>query len=325
MDSRANVAVDLGGTHLRVAVVEGPEIIAGAQVRIGELQPVGPLGPDLVTETCRLIEQLRDAHPATRNRAIGVGVASGVHPGGGLHEPVPPGVPPGTALKDAIEERFGVPVVIDNDANMAAVGEGRHGAARTTGTFALITLGTNLGMGIVIDGEIYRGASGAAGELGMLPLPVGFLEQERRESILRGRSRSGLEPMGHVWLEEVYGGRALLQEYRRRAADNDSSLAAATGSLKVVEAADAGDPIARGALADAASGWALCVAIIYGILDPGLVLLGGGMSEDLAPHLDLVRSHATRLMVKAPRIELAALGPRAGLVGAASSAARVDD
>jgi glucokinase len=116
-----------------------------------------------------------------------------------------------------------------------------------------------------------------------------------------------------------------LHEYRRRAAGNGAAVATATGSLKVVEAADAGDPIARSALADAASGWAMCVAIVYGILDPTVVLLGGGMSEDLAPHLGLVRSQAARLMVKPPRIELAALGPRAGLVGAASCAARADD
>lgn len=323
MPSGVNIAVDIGGTHLRAAVVEGARALAIEQRRIDSLVARGG-ELNVVPALVEMIEKLLADHPSARGRAIGIGIASGVDAAGQLHAPVPHGVPSGSQLRDQIASAFGSSVVIDNDANMAAVGEGEFGAARGTGTFVLITLGTNIGMGIVIDGSVYQGASGAAGELGMVPLPVSAVSRERWVDIASLRREGGSEPRQYVWLEELYGGRALLREYQRRTGAPRASRVASAASVKVLGRAAEGDQEALIAMRDAARGWALAIATVSSILDPALVLLGGGLSEDVKPFLDLIREETLAIVASPPRIDVAVLGPEAGLMGAGVAAAQTD-
>lgn len=321
MPPSPNISVDLGGTHLRVAVVVGRDVVALEQRRVVDLLEAGAPG-GVLPGLLHLIDELRRQHPATQGRTIGLGIAAAVDAHGAVREPLPPGVPGGRALRDAIERSTGSAVVADNDANMAALGEGCYGAARGVDDFSLITLGTNLGMGIVIAGEVYRGVTGAAGELGMLPLPAALLDAERLSTIVSSRAADGHPPHGHVWLEELYGGRALTREYRRRAS---SGAAVATAGVKVLESARDGDALAQQITQDATAGWALSIAIVCGLFDPALILIGGGISADLGPFVEPLRREVAALTPTPPAIELASLGPDAGLIGAAAAAARSDD
>ena len=101
---------------------------------------------------------------------IGVGVPAIVLEGGSLRVNLSSGLPAGSTLRDSLSRRFATDVLVDNDASLAALGELLYGAGTGESSLALLTLGTNIGMGIVVDGRIYRGAHGAAGEIGMVPL-----------------------------------------------------------------------------------------------------------------------------------------------------------
>jgi glucokinase len=239
--------------------------------------------------------------------------------GGSLRVSLSSGLPAGTELLDRLSERFATHVVVDNDASLAALGELVYGAGIGESSLALLTLGTNIGMGIVVDGSIYRGARGAAGEIGTVPLRLGA---SPRWDPIEGRRRGGDQPPppdGYAWLEEIYGGQALGDAWRVAA-----SAGASDNSLSMPHAlqlATAGDEVARGIVAEAVQGWALAISTTCGVLDPSVVLLGGGMAADLAPYLDQLRDVVESFMPgRAPRIEMATLGPWAGLIGAAAAA-----
>ena len=126
-------------------------------------------------------------------------------------------------------------------------------------------------------------------------------------------------PDGYVWLEEVYGGQALADAWRMAVptVEADSSLS----MPRALQLATAGDEAAREIVGEAVEGWALAIATTCGVLDPSVVLLGGGIAADLGPYMDWLREVVASFMPgRAPRIEMATLGPSAGLIGAAAAA-----
>jgi predicted NBD/HSP70 family sugar kinase len=217
--------------------------------------------------TPSLVELMREAIAAgfdkpTRVLAAGIGVCSSADERGSLQPPLPFGVPAGRRLVEIVSSALGVPVAIDNDANMAALGELRHGAARSFSDFVLITLGTNIGMGIVSDGRILRGAHGGAGEGGLMLATAPSLdypEDEFGRRLVDG-GQFGVHPSrapeGYAWVEELVGGGALgraLSE-RRKAASDRARLTEAP--LRVLAEAAAGDLDAASILDGAIEGWA---------------------------------------------------------------------
>ena len=229
------------------------------------------------------------------------------------------GLPAGSTLRDSLSRRFATDVLVDNDASLAALGELLYGAGTGESSLALLTLGTNIGMGIVVDGRIYRGAHGAAGEIGMVPLR---LNSPRYGPLVEQRRRGPDErrpPDGYVWLEEAYGGQALADAWRMAVptVEADSSLS----MPRALQLATAGDEVAREIVGEAVEGWALAIATTCGVLDPSVVLLGGGIAADLGPYMDWLRDVVASFMPgRPPRIEMATLGPSAGLIGAAAAA-----
>ncbi len=223
-------------------------------------------------------------------------------------------------LKAELEERVDLPVVIENDANAAAWGEFRFGAAEDVDDLLLITVGTGVGGGLVLDGSLYRGAFGVGAEIGHMRVVPG--------GELCGCGNRGC-------FEQYASGTALVRE-ARDAAQAGSLLARGvldraggdpakiTGPL-ITEAAQDGDAFARESLATLGRWLGEGIASLAAVLDPAAVVIGGGVSEAGDLLLEPARAaFAAQLTGRGHRpmlqIRKATLGNRAGLIGAADLA-----
>jgi predicted NBD/HSP70 family sugar kinase len=295
------VGVDIGGTNLR----------AGAADLFGELihdeqQPTTRGGARAVsTQVMEIASRAVEAARRTHERLLAVGVSTpgvvdqvsrrvtslayNVSPDGGL-DPL-----------SLIKARFNVPVVIENNVNLAAVGESWQGLARGVPTFAFIAVGAGVGMGVVIDGEVVRGAHGAAGEIAYLPSSSDPFDERHRL---------------HGGLEDEIGADAILAAFRDRSADH-----APRDAHDVFDLAAAGDADARAVVDQVARRLGSAIASVIAVIDPELVVLGGGIGSNpalLAP----VRSTVAELIPLSARIETSRLGEHAALHGAVALALR---
>lgn len=221
-------------------------------------------------------------------------------------------------IKAVLEEELGIPVAVDNDANVAAFGERVVGAARGFDDFLLVTLGTGIGGAIVIDGSVYRGES-FAGEWGHI--------RHDTVGLLCDCGKRG------CW-ETVASGPALVRlAHEVMNLNPEGSLAGRFGSKTitgedVTAAADAGDEVARGLVAQVGSELGRGLANLIAIFDPDLIVVGGGLGsvgESLLGPARRVAADALhggnhRLL---PPILVAGAGPRAGAIGAAYLASSI--
>jgi predicted NBD/HSP70 family sugar kinase len=190
----------------------------------------------------------------------------------------------------ALREACGFPVAVENDVNMAAIGE--HGG-RDAATFAFVALGTGIGMGLIVDGRPVRGARGAAGEIAHLPL-----------------GGDPFDPAGHRLgtFETAIGSEAILGRFRARGGT-------AADVRGVFEALGRGDPAAAAVLDDVARLLIQGLTAIRAVVDPERVVLGGSIGA--RPELvERVRALARRHMADPLRIETSAFGARAAVRGA---------
>ncbi|MFC6093303.1 ROK family protein [Saccharothrix sp. BKS2] len=207
------------------------------------------------------------------------------------HAPNVPGLERPGLLED-LEAALGAGLVVENDANLAAVGEQAQGAARGAEVFVCVSVGTGIGMGIVVDGRLFRGAHGAAGEIGYLPWSPGG---------------------GHV---EAFA-----------AAGSVVALAAEHGLVApsardVFAAAGAGDERALAAVRDEAGRLAFVVASVVAVIDPELVVLGGGIGGSAALLREPMEAALRRLTPFVPRVVAGELGDGAVLSGAVAMGLR---
>ena len=201
-------------------------------------------------------------------------------------------------LVGAIQKELGSAVSFENDVNLAALGEASLGAGRGVDNFAFLWVGTGVGMGLVIGGELYRGAGGAAGEIGYMPLGGGDPHD-------RGFRRRGQ-------LEESMAASAVLRHARR--------LGMRTSTAKAIfAAARRGDATAVRAVEAEARRIALAIAAVSPVIDPELVILGGGIGRN-PDLLEPVRRELRSLSPFRPRIEVSQLGDDVVLHGAVATA-----
>ena len=220
----------------------------------------------------------------------------------------------GVHLRDRVRERFGLPTGIENDANAAALAEHVFGAGKGSNHMVLLTLGTGIGGGLILNGELYRGAYGAAAELGHMTID------------LDGPPCQGTCPgLGH--LEVLASGTAageLAREVAAERSEGGLGRAAAEGrkpdAKLTVELAREGDEDAREVLARIGRRLGVGIANYVNIFNPELVVLGGGFSRAaelvVDPALEVVRERALEPSRSSVRIALAILGVEAGLIGA---------
>jgi predicted NBD/HSP70 family sugar kinase len=215
----------------------------------------------------------------------------------------------GVLAERVLGDALGVPVRLDNDVNLAALGERTAGGGRDADSFAYLNIGSGLGAGIVLHGQLHRGARGAAGEVGFLPVGDDPFEPSQRE-------HGG--PM-----EARLSSRALEECAQRLAATTTSSLSAPYDVESLFEAARAGDALGRAVVAYTARATAVCVAGLTSVVDLELVLLGGGIGLNGELLLPDVRAAIARLVPAPPQVECATLGERAVRVGAVAVGADI--
>ncbi len=303
--------VDVGGTKLlAVAATEKGEIVA-------EHRAPTAAGPDAILDAvAAALQSLIAAEPGIR--AAGVGLAGLVDLDGTVHyAPNLPGFV-GVAARQRLAATCTVPVVVDNDANVAALGEVLHGAGRGRKEVLVVTLGTGIGGGLVFDGKVHRGGYGLAAEIGHFTVdPAGPV--------------CACGARGH-W-EAIASGTALGRRAQEWAARGDAPgvLAQAAGAVEAVTghavglAAEAGEPDALAILAEHAGAVAVGLGGLVNILDPAVIVISGGLVElgDLlleplrAALPDHVEAAALRTL---PPVLAAELGEHAGAVGAAALA-----
>ncbi len=313
--ARPTFGVDLGGTNLRAAIVDADgRIVADQRTRT-------PTGLDeIVGAIAEMLAELAPVCPDAR--AVGIGAAGMIDHDGVIH--YAPNVPAfvRTPLRALVADATGRPVIVDNDANVAALAELTHGAGQGMDSFLLVTLGTGIGGGIVSGGTVFRGAHGFGAEIGHFQVdPNGPL--------------CACGERGH-W-EAVASGRALGALGRTRAAAGDAPtlLARANGDVDAItgvvvgDAAQAGEHDALGIIRDYAGQVAVGLVGLANILDPPIVLISGGLVELGGVLLDPLREwfdgHIEGAQYRAAvEIIPAKLGEEAGLVGAAVLARTID-
>ena len=207
-------------------------------------------------------------------------------------------------LPDALREALGPSVELDNDANLAALGELTYGRCRDVKTFAYLMLGTGVGMGVILGGELYRGAHGAAGEVAYLP--VGAAPGD------------GGAPLRGI-LEEAASAAAVVRTAERLGMKSSGRLTA----KKVFDAARAGDELALKTVDVEAERLALVVGSVAAILDPELVVLGGGVGGNVDLLRPRLEAHLERLTPLRPPIADGELGQDAIVLGAIATALNV--
>jgi glucokinase len=304
-DSRV-IAVDLGGTKVLAGVLDEDGVVVKRVVR-----------PTVVESEEALVEQLDGAIAELLEdgvAAIGVGLPSTIDQRAGRAVSsvnIPLG---GIDFREHLKDRFGIPSAIENDANAAALAEHRFGAGRGVRHMIMLTLGTGIGGGLILDGELYRGAVGAAGELGHITLE------------LDGPPCQGTCP-GRGHLEALASGTAadhLAQKVAAERPDGDLGQAAAGGqhvdARLAVDLAAAGPGDAREVLERVGFVLGTGIASFVNVFNPELVVLGGGFARagDLLfePARRVVAERGLSPARDIVRIVPALLGPEAGLIGA---------
>jgi glucokinase len=296
ISSELLVAIDLGGSNVRVALADP----SGRLVAQRDEATARGDATALVAQLGRLSRQVAGEAGVewAQVAAVGIGVPGVVGRDGGLS--LAPNLPPlaGQHVLAELRARLEVPVIVENDVNLATLAEHRHGRGVGVSDFAFIAVGTGVGMGVVASGQLQRGATGAAGEIAFLPV-----------------GGDPFDPANHVAgsVEVLAGGAAIARRYSATAGTEGLS------ALDVYARAADGDARARAVLDDQSRVVALVVLSTLSILDPALVVLGGGigMRDGFA---DQVRSRVGELTSRGVRIETSDLGERAGLVGAAELA-----
>ena len=304
------IGVDLGGTKLLAGTVDAQLRVHHRAYRLSR--------PDAVVET--IVEAVEEARQATRAevRAVGVGVPCLVEPASGVAMACNHFALVDVPLRDLLAERLGLPVVVDNDATAALLAEFRYGAARGARNVIVLTIGTGVGGGILADGRVVRGATGAAGELGHIVIDAS------------GPPCPGNCP-NHGCLEAFVSGPALAREGRARAeAEPESGLGRAlaggrdvTGPL-VTELAHDGDPAARAAIATLGHHLGIGMTSLVNVFNPEVIVIGGGLVATgdllLEPARAIVAERALIPARDQVRIVPARFGDESGMLGAAAMA-----
>ncbi|HEX6687471.1 MAG TPA: ROK family protein [Solirubrobacterales bacterium] len=311
MSQAEAIGVDLGGTKMLLGVLDGDS----KTVWESRERSAGESEDDLVELLAREIGEARTERAGVE--AIGMGIPATIDHDRGLAVAAVNLPIENLPIRDLVVERTGLPVFVDNDANVAALAEHLFGAARGTQNAVMLTIGTGIGGGLILGGEIYRGSTGAGAELGHVAIQ------------LDGPACQGNCP-GHGCIETLASGTALGREGRAAA---ESAPDSALGKLlaagdeidgkAVTVAAQEGDETAIGVFDLIGSRLGVALAGFANIFEPEVIVIGGGVIAAgellLAPARRELEARALRPMNRTPVVP-AELGEDAGMIGAAAMA-----
>jgi glucokinase len=310
LSARETIGVDLGGTKMLVGVVDSERQIKYE----GRGSSVGLTEDEVVEDLARLLQEAKDARPDVL--AAGLGIPATIDHARGVAIHAVNLTITDVPIRDLMQEHTGLPAFVDNDGNVAALAEYLYGAGRGARDLVLLTIGTGVGGGLILGGEVYRGSTGAGAELGHIVI------------VEDGLPCQGNCP-NHGCVETYASGTAIAREGKAVAEKNpDSALgkALAKGPIvgkTVTELAMAGDPLATEVVAEAGRHLGVALVSLANIFDPDVFVIGGGVSVVgellIGPAREELRSRALPPMNDTP-VKLAELGPEAGMIGAAAMA-----
>ncbi|MBI4267056.1 MAG: ROK family protein [Chloroflexi bacterium] len=310
------LAVDLGGTKINIAIISGHGGIM-AQERYPTLADEGPEA--VINRLFAAIDNLLASKKIKPSQLDGISLAAAgaIDMAKGIIT-LSPNLPGwrDISLKDMVRRRYPVEVFLVNDAKAAALGEHRFGAGRGVKDLILLTVGTGIGGGIIINGELYTGYCGSAGEIGHMTIDV-------------NGPKCNCGNTG--CLETLASGTAIARDAIRRISHGEKSALATmvgrTGEITaemVGTAAIDGDLLAREAVLKAASYLGVGLVNLVNIFNPEMIIVGGGVANLgellLGPARQAVQERAFPISAQAVRIVPAELGNEAGIYGAAAFA-----
>jgi glucokinase len=310
VSARETIGVDLGGTKMAVGVVDSER-----QVHYEGTEPSVGLSEDQVVEDlARELQEAKDARPDVL--AAGLGIPATIDRDRGLAIHAVNLTITDVPIRDVMQERIGLPVFVDNDANVAALAEHLYGAGRGAQDLVMLTIGTGIGGGLILGGDVYRGSTGAGAELGHIVI------------VEDGLPCQGNCP-NHGCVETYASGTAIAREGKaagEREPDSALGQALAKGPIlgkTVTELAMGGDKLAADVIAEAGRHLGVALASLANIFDPDVFVIGGGVSAAgellIGPAREELRSRALPPQNQRP-VKLAELGPEAGMIGAAAMA-----
>jgi predicted NBD/HSP70 family sugar kinase len=286
------LGLDLGARFLRGAVCDlSGEVRARQDVELRGVDADGALDAIAALEESLIAGA---ALPADRIDGVVLGVPGMIDSAKGTLQLTTPNIPglEGRAFGADAQERLGRAVALENDVNLAAVGERWTGVAQGVDDFAFLSIGTGMGMGLVLGGELHRGSHGAAGEVDWAL--AGISDQV-------DPSAFGVAALGARVAPDGWSGTSLTPPYDAR---------------EIFAAARSGDAVARTIVEEVARRIAAHIAPVAAVADPALVVLGGGIGTNGDLLLTPVRRLLSAWMPYPPRVEISSLGEAAVLMGA---------
>ena len=307
------LALDMGGTKIAAAIVDGKRI----GERVYKPTQAGQGVQSVMARLFSMIDNTLNAHnlEASQLHSISIAAAGVIDTKQGVIT-LSPNLPGwrGIPLRDTVRDRYGVNTVLINDASAAALGEHRFGAGKGADNVVMLTVGTGIGGGIIIDGRLYIGPSGSAGEIGHMTIDIHGPKCQC--------GNTGC-------LEKLASGTAVTTEAIRRISQGEKScLVDIVGdeiknitAEEVEAAARSGDSLAREVIEQAATNLGIGLVNLVNIFNPEMIIIGGGVANMgdllLEPARRVVRERAFPLPADAVRIVTAQLGADAGILGAA--------
>ena len=317
MEERFIIGIDIGGTKVAAGLVDG-----SAQIRRQTRSPMVPNGDAAagLAAVLSAVNTLSNSGNGEQRSISGIGICSPgpLDPETGIIIN-PPNLPcwRNFPLAMKIAQIYGVPVKIDNDANGAALAEARWGAGRGYRNVFYITIGTGFGTGIVLDGNIYHGRTGAAGEGGHMTIDYRGPECRcgKRGCIEVLVSGPAIAKRGRTKLSSLRGVHSTILDLA------NGNIEAVTSDM-IDKANVAGDAVAREILLETVELLSLWLGNIVDLLEPDVMIMGGGVANMLSPFFDEIRDRLPKYCINSRSREIPLLrahyGADSGILGAAS-------
>ena len=292
------VGVDLGGSKIACAIAD-----IGGKILADIYEPINPKGgSSIIAQIIEMINNVAQKANISPDKIkqISIGTPGVVSKDGQLSLGANVQNLDGMHLQSILRKLFDVEVGVENDLNLAAVGEFLHGSAKEILNFALIQLGTGIGAGIFVDGQLVRGARGAAGEVAFLPLFGDLTDPWAVENGL---------------IESVVGTKGITKRYQELTKSNKQVTV-----KEIFELASKGQPDALTVVQEVGKYLGYLCASLKAIVDPELIIIGGGIGSNQML-LPIIQQWANKLVPFEVKIITTNLDVKAGVIGAAAYAA----
>ncbi|KRO49176.1 MAG: hypothetical protein ABR71_04090, partial [Actinobacteria bacterium BACL4 MAG-120820-bin23] len=292
------VGVDLGGSKIACAIAD-----IGGKILADIYEPINPKGgSSIIAQIIEMINNVAQKANISPDKIkqISIGTPGVISKDGQLSLGANVQNLDGMHLQSILRKLFDVEVGVENDLNLAAVGEFLHGSAKEILNFALIQLGTGIGAGIFVDGQLVRGARGAAGEVAFLPLFGDLTDPWAVENGL---------------IESVVGTKGITKRYQELTKSNKQVTV-----KEIFELASKGQPDALTVVQEVGKYLGYLCASLKAIVDPELIIIGGGIGSNQML-LPIIQQWANKLVPFEVKIITTNLDVKAGVIGAAAYAA----